>query len=162
MDEGIDETADETFMRAAIKKAREGICKGQTPFGACITGDGKMVACAHNTVWKDIDATAHAEVNAIREANRRLETVDLSGCTIYSTTEPCPMCFSAIHWAHIGKIVYGASIEDAKKAGFNEMDLSNKRLDGIARTGVDIKAGVLRKECKALFDEWAKKGGKPY
>jgi len=153
---------DEKFMRAAVEKALDGIQKGQTPFGACIAKGGKVVACAHNTVWKDLDITAHAEVNTIREANRRLKTVDLSSCVIYSTTEPCPMCFSAIHWARIGRIVYGASIADAKKAGFSEMELSNKRLDGIAKTGIEIKSGVLREECKALFDEWKKRGGKAY
>ena len=116
---------DEGYMRLAIQKAREGVAAGQTPFGACIvTAGGEVAACEHNVVWRTTDITAHGEVNAIRVACRSLGTIDLSGCTIYSTTEPCPMCFSAIHWAKIAGIVFGASISDAQAAGFNELAIS--------------------------------------
>ena len=108
------ETVDEKFMRLAINKAKQGIKQGQTPFGACISKDGEVISCVHNIVWESLDITAHAEISAIREACKKLNTVDLSGCVIYSTCEPCPMCFSACHWAKISKIVYGAQIEDAK------------------------------------------------
>ena len=112
-------------MELAIAKTREGIRHGQTPFGACIVKKGRVIACSHNEVWKNTDITAHAEVAAIRVACRKLGTIDLSGCTIYSTCEPCPMCFSAIHWAGIGKIVYGAGIADAAECGFGELEISN-------------------------------------
>ena len=150
------------FMQNAIDVAREGIRSGQTPFGACIAKDGKVVSCAHNTVWKDNDSTAHAEINAIRQACKSLGTIDLSGCTIYSTTEPCPMCFSAIHWARIGDIVYGASIEDARKAGFNELAISNDAMTRMGRSRIKIQKGVKAEACNALFSEWLAGRPKPY
>ena len=81
-------------MKLAIEKAWEGIRKGQEPFGACIVRDGKAISVAHNTVRADIDVSAHAEMNAIREACKKIGTIDLSGCEIYATFEPCPMTFA--------------------------------------------------------------------
>ena len=150
---------DEKFMRLAIAKTREGIDKGQAPFGACIVDvDGKIVACAHNVVWLATDITAHGEVTTIREACRAAARIDLSGCTIYSTTEPCPMCFSAIHWARIHRIVYGASIEDAQAAGFNELAISNAVMKKEGGSPVSVESGCLREECAALFSEWKASG----
>ena len=149
---------DERFMRLAIGKTREGIRQGQTPFGACIVKDGRVVACAHNVVWAATDITAHGEVNTIREACRSLKGIDLSGCTIYSTTEPCPMCFSAIHWSKIGRIVYGASIADARAAGFNELAISNDTMKKEGGSPVEIFGGCLRAECAELFREWKDSG----
>src|SRR3989338_3600598 len=114
---------EERFMRLAIEKALEGVRNGQSPFGACIVKEGKAVCCAHNVVWETKDITAHAEVHAIRQACRQLDTVDLSGCDIYSTCEPCPMCFSACHWAKISRIIYGTYIEDAKRLGYSELTI---------------------------------------
>jgi tRNA(Arg) A34 adenosine deaminase TadA len=108
------------------------------PFGACIVKDGEVIACDHNVVWASTDITAHAEVYAIRNACKKLDSIDLSGCTIYSTCEPCPMCFTAIHWARIGRIVCGARIEDAKKYGFNELSVSNHELRDKAGSRVII------------------------
>jgi len=152
----------EAFMRKAIEVTRKGIRKGQTPFGAVIARKGRVIVAAHNVVWETTDITAHAEVNAIRKACRKLGTIDLAGCDIYSTTEPCPMCFSAAHWAGIRRIYYGAGIGDAKRAGFSELQISNKRLKKLGRSGVIIEGGVLRKECLKLFDEWKKRGGRSY
>jgi len=150
---------DKQFMKMAIEKAREGIAAGQTPFGACIvTSDGKVASCGHNEVWASTDITAHGEVNALRLACQALGRVDLSGCTIYSTTEPCPMCFSAIHWAKIGRIVYGAAISDAQTAGFNELAISNDRMKQESGSPIMIEAGCLQKECVNLFAEWKKFG----
>lgn len=145
---------DEIFMRLAIEKAHEGIKNEQAPFGACIVKDGKVLAAAYNTVWENKDITAHAEINAIREACRKLKDVSLSGCTIYTTCEPCPMCFSACHWARIKRIVYGASIEDSKKFGFNEIILSNETMRQLGESSIKITKGVLRKECIELFEIW--------
>ncbi len=146
---------DEKYMRLAIVKTREGIRSGQTPFGACIvTRDGLVAACAHNVVWQTNDITAHGEMHTIRAACRQLRSIDLSGCTIYSTTEPCPMCFSAIHWARIGRIVFGASIADARAAGFNELGISNETMKREGLSSIMIDGGCLRGECADLFPEW--------
>jgi guanine deaminase len=149
-----------TFMQMAIDKSREGVANGQTPFGACIVKDGKVVSCAHNKVWATMDITAHAEIVAIREACTNLGTIDLSGCSIYSTTEPCPMCFSAIHWANIGDVVFGASIGDAKAYGFHELTIPNETMKEIGGSMVRITSGFMAKEALAVFGEWAKRRDK--
>ena len=145
---------DERFMRLAIEKAKEGIRNGQTPFGACVVKNNEVVACVHNVVWDTTDITAHAEVHAIREACKKLGTIDLSGCVIYSTCEPCPMCFSACHWARIDKIVFGARIEDAQKAGFNELSISNTQMKELGHSPIKIEPDFLRDENRAVFQEW--------
>ncbi|HAL56939.1 MAG TPA: nucleoside deaminase [Bacteroidetes bacterium] len=144
----------EYFMRLAIEKCFEGIRYGQSPFGACIVKSGKVISCVHNTVWKSTDITAHAEVHAIRAACKRLKTVDLSGCVIYSTCEPCPMCFSAIHWAKISTIYYGSNISDAQSLGFGELTISNKRMKSLAGSSVKVVGNFLRGEALELFNTW--------
>jgi len=128
---------DERFMRLAIEKAWEGIRKGQEPFGACIVKDGKPVSVAHNTIKEDVDVTAHAEMNAIREACKELGTTDLSGSEIYATFKPCPMCHAACERANVSKIYYGVGPEDisASPREFN----------------VIISGGVLGTECRELL-----------
>ena len=142
-------------MQLAIKKAEEGIKKGQTPFGACIVKNDKVITTAHNTVWQNTDITCHAEINAIKSACKELNSINLSGCTIYSTCEPCSMCFSACHWAGISKIIYGTSIEDARKIGFNELAVSNKIMKQLSRSSIKIEGGILKKECLELFKLWS-------
>jgi len=150
---------DPKFMLLAVREARRNFKTLEGgPFGACIVKDGEVVAVARNTVLRH-DASCHAEVNAIRKASRRLKTFDLSGCVIYSTTEPCPMCFSAIHWARIGTIVFGTNIADAARAGFNELRISNRELKAFGRSRVRIVEGFLRDETVALFEEWIKLPG---
>jgi guanine deaminase len=97
-------------------------CKANNggPFGAVIVRDGKIVAECGNSVTTTNDPTAHAEVNAIREACKKLNTFDLSDCEIYASCEPCPMCLSAIYWARIPKLYYAANKHDAKDAGFDD------------------------------------------
>jgi len=146
------------FMRLAIEWALKGVKTGQTPFGACIVKKGKIIACEHNVVWKTKDITAHAEVTAIRAACLKLNSIDLSGCVLYSTCEPCPMCFSAIHWARIEKVYYGARIADAKRAGFHELSVSNRKLKNLGKSPVHIRGPRMREECLKLFDEFEKKG----
>ncbi len=147
---------DELFMRAAIAKARQGIKRGQTPFGACVVKNNKVISCEHNLVWRNNDITAHAEIVAIRYACRKLKTINLSGCMLYSTCEPCPMCFSACHWAGISRIVYGARIRDARRCGFSELGISNARMKKIGKSRMKISAGVLRQENLSLFDLWSR------
>lgn len=145
---------DAKFMRIAIRMANHGIDKGQTPFGACIARGGRKVAAAHNTVWADLDITAHAEIVAIRKACRALRTIDLSGSIIYSTCEPCPMCYSACHWAGISSIVYGAEMQDARGHGFNELFIPNEVMNKLDNKEIEIRGGVLRGECVGLFRKW--------
>jgi len=143
------------YMQLAIKEASKNFSRTLGgPFGACIVKGNKTLACSRNTVLRD-DATAHAEINAIRAASKKIKSFDLSGCVIYSTAEPCPMCFSAIHWSRIETIVYGATIGKAKKCGFNELLISNKRLKQISGVKTVLKGGFLAKECEKLFDQWA-------
>jgi tRNA(Arg) A34 adenosine deaminase TadA len=147
----------------AIAKAREGIAGGQSPFGSVIVFAGEVVAATHNTVWRDCDPSAHAEVNCIREAARRRQTIFLNGCTIYSTTEPCPMCLAAIHWAKIDRVVFGATIADAAAAGFAELHVDAQLLARMGRSHLDVAPGLLRDECTALFMEWKTAAlGEPY
>jgi len=142
------------YMRLAIKAAEKSLkALDGGPFGACIVKSGKVVAVAGNTVFRQ-DATCHAEVNAIRIASKKLGTYDLSGCVIYTTTEPCPMCFSAIHWSGISCIVFGTRIADATRAGFNELPISAQSLKRQGRAGVKIRAGFLAQECRKLFQDW--------
>jgi tRNA(Arg) A34 adenosine deaminase TadA len=152
--------SEEHWMRFAIEEARKGIEAGQSPFGAAIVRDGRLVVAAHNVVWQMTDSTAHAEVTAIREACRSLNRIDLSGCTIYSTCEPCPMCFSACHWAKLDRIVYGASIADAKGAGFNELAVSNEELKQLGGSQIAITPAVLLDDCQQLFANWRKRAGR--
>ena len=149
---------DERYMRMAIAKAMEGIKAGQTPFAACIVRDDEVLACEHNLVWQQTDITAHAEVVALRHACDEIKGIDLTGATIYSTTEPCPMCFSACHWARVDRIVYGAEIVDAVKAGFNELTVSNRELKHLGGSLIEIVPGVLRDECADLFHLWRAHG----
>lgn len=138
-------------MRLAIETTRAAVANGQSPFGAVITRGNEIVVATHNVVFATTDITAHAEVNAIRQACAKLKTIDLAGCTIYSTTEPCPMCFSAIHWANIDRIVYGTNIADALAAGFKELTISNFDMKRLGGAKVRIDPDVLRDEAIELF-----------
>ena len=141
-------------MRLAIKEARKNIKTMEGgPFGACIVKNGRVLAVARNTVLKS-DASSHAEINAIRSASRRIKGFDLSGCIVYSTTEPCPMCFGAIHWAKIEAVIYGTAISDAKKIGFNELSISCRRMKKEGSSKVKLFTGYLKRECLALLGEW--------
>ena len=153
---------DNIFMKLAIKEARKNFKSlSGGPFGACIVRDRRVIAVSRNTVLKN-DATCHAEINAIRIASRKLKTYDLSDCVIYSTTEPCPMCFSAIHWARIKRIIYGTKTADAKIAGFNELNISTAKLASLGKSRVKLAAGLLTKECAKLLKDWAATPGKVF
>ncbi len=108
------------YLNQAIELAKDNITKGGGPFGAVIVRNGEIIARSANTVTLDKDPTAHAEVNAIRSACKRLGTFDLSGCEIYSSCEPCPMCLSAIYWARLDKLYYAATRKDAASVGFDD------------------------------------------
>lgn len=126
------------------------------PFGAAMTDeDGQVIAVASNTVIGDHDPTAHAEINAIRAAAKLRGSYDLSGCTLYATAYPCPMCLSAIIWANIHTVYYGCDAKDAASIGFRDDDIYD-----FIRTGMD-KHDILsletchREKCLQLFSEYA-------
>lgn len=106
------------FLNEAIHLSIENVKKGGGPFGAVIVKNNKIIATGVNSVVKNNDPTAHAEIQAIREACKRLNSFNLSGCMIYSSCEPCPMCLGAIYWAHLDKVYYSNSRKDAQDIGF--------------------------------------------
>ena len=104
-----------------MEEARKGVEAGHGgPFGAVIVYQGEIIASAHNEVLSTYDPTAHAEIRAIRIASEKLKRFHLDGCTLYCTGEPCPMCFSAIHWAHLDRVVYCNTKADAAAIGFDD------------------------------------------
>ena len=139
------------FMKAAINEAYKGIRKGEGgPFGAVIVKDGRIISRAHNQVLLKGDATCHGEVQAIRRASKKLGTHDLSGCEIYTTGEPCPMCLGAIMWANIDRVFYGCNIHDTEGIGFRDRkfyDLTEDERD-------EFITECDRDECLKLYDEY--------
>ncbi len=144
----------EELMQTAIDKCREGLKRGQSPFGCAIALGDRVVANEHNTVVLTTDITAHAEVNAIRAGNRELNNIFLEGAIVATTCEPCPMCMAALHWARVETVYYGASIADAEGAGFNELQLPAADLLRQGGSQVKLVGGTLADECKRLFQEW--------
>ena len=145
---------DPRLMRAAVDEALAGLAGGDGgPFGAVVVRDGVVIARGHNQVVGNADPTAHAEVQAIRAACRQLGTFDLSGCEIYATCEPCPMCFAAIHWARLDRVVYGATRADAAAVGFDDAAIYDV-LDGKRPPGFAVNAGVDADDCRHLLKQW--------
>lgn len=142
------------LMQMAVDVCREGISAGQSPFGCAIAFENRVVARTHNTVVASTDITAHAEVNAIRAACQEIGDIFLTGAIVATTCEPCPMCMSALHWARVGTVYYGATIADADQAGFNELQLPAAELLRIGDSDVKLEGNVLSDQCRALFTEW--------
>ncbi len=143
-------------MRLAVAKAREGIAQGQSPFGCAISLGDEVLAVAYNVVEATTDITAHAEITALREACTTSGNILLEGAVVATTCEPCPMCMAALHWARVSEVYYGATIADAKAAGFNELTLSADSLLTQGNSKVKLISGTLREECRVLFDEWGR------
>ena len=152
------------YMKLAISIAEKGIKKGQSPFGAVIVDkkSGEVISIAHNTVISSNDPTAHAEINAIRKAGKKLKSFkfDRLDIAIYSTCEPCPMCLSAIHWSGIKDVYFGANISDSKKLGFNEILISNSELKKLSHKSIHLKIheNILANDCIAMMKKWKKSG----
>lgn len=147
--------AQSKYMEMALAEAYRGIERGDGgPFGAVIVQRGKIVSKAHNEVLKTNDPTRHAEMCAISGASRRLASPHFRDAVIYSTTEPCVMCFAAIHWSQMRRIIFGTTIRDVKRLGFNELVVSNRRLKSLGRSGVELVAGFMKEECLQLLDDW--------
>jgi len=114
---------DNSFLSRAIQLARENVAIGGGPFGAVIVKDGLVVAESANQVISIPDPTAHAEIQTIRLAAKNLNTFDLTGTTLYTSCEPCPMCLGAVYWSRISRVVYASDRHDAEKAGFRDAEL---------------------------------------
>jgi len=142
------------FMRAAIRLARDKMRRaGGGPFGAVVVRRGKIVGRGWNRVTSANDPTAHAEVNAIRDACRRLKSFRLDDCEIYASCEPCPMCLAAIYWARIGKIFYAGARRDAAVAGFDDDLIGWEMVRPISRRKIPMRQ-LLRGETLKIFKEW--------
>lgn len=142
------------LMQLAIDKCRDGIAAGQSPFGCAIARGDELLSCSHNTVVLTTDITAHAEVNAIREACRAVSDIFLEGAIVATTCEPCPMCMAALHWARVDTVYFGATIADADVAGFNELQLPASELLRLGGSQLKLVPGMLQDDCRQLFDVW--------
>lgn len=154
------EKGSEKYFDIAIEEAKSGIDSDEGgPFGAVIVKDGEIIASAHNEVIKTNDPTAHAEILAIRRASEKLSRFDLSDCTIYSTCEPCPMCFSAIHWAKIKNLHYGCDNRDAAEIGFDDKFIYDV-IRGISEDQKVKSVQEHKEKCLILFEIWGDKQDK--
>jgi guanine deaminase len=150
------------FMRKAIRLSLDNVKKGGGPFGAVIVKDGKVLSSGKNNVTAKNDPTAHAEIDAIRSAAKSLKNFDLSGCELYTSCEPCPMCLSAIYWARISRIYYGNTKKDAAKIGFID-DFIYKELEKPLEKRKLKISQHLRDEALMSFETWdMKKDKKKY
>ena len=144
----------EELMHRAIELSKNSVKTGGGPFGAVIAKDGIIIAEASNSVTIDLDPTAHAEVNCIRQATRKLKTFNLEGCEIYTSCEPCPMCLAAIYWAHLDKIYYANTKTDAKNIGFDDSFIYDEiALDPNLRKIETTR--LLAAEAITAFERWA-------
>ena len=145
--------AENPYMTEAISEALDGIHNGHGgPFGCVIVKDDEIIGRGHNMVLKNNDSTAHGEIIAIRNAEQALKSYDLSGCTLYTTGEPCPMCLYAILWANIDTVYYGCTIEDNAEIGFRDQDF-----DALAGGREELSGYMTcidREACLELFEEY--------
>ena len=147
------------FMLRAIELSINSANDTGGPFGCVIVKDEKIIAEGSNKVTFSNDPTAHAEIVAIREACKKLNTFNLSGCDIYASCEPCPMCLSAIYWSHVDNIFYANSREDAKKINFDDSLIYSE----ISKKNEDRKISIkqmLRDEALKAFEIWDEKTDK--
>ena len=147
---------DRVFMKMAIELSIANIDEGGGPFGAVIVRDGKVIAKGANRVVPNNDPTAHAEVVAIRNACSEVETFDLTGCTVYTSCEPCPMCLSALYWAGIERICYANTKRDAAAIDFDDSFIYDQlRLD-YDRRSIHCEH-FMRDEAMEAFRKWEDK-----
>ena len=146
-------------MREAIKLSAESVRSGGGPFGAVIVRNGEIIARGENRVTVCNDPTAHAEVSAIREAAARMGTYDLSGCEIYSSCEPCPMCLGAIYWARLDRLYYAGTRADAANVGFDDAHIYEELPLDPSQRELPTES-LLREEAQRVFEAWAEKADK--
>ena len=147
------------FMACAIELSIESVNTGGGPFGSVIVKDEKIIAEGFNKVTSTNDPTAHGEIVAIRKACKSLNNFNLSGCELYSTCEPCPMCLSAIYWAHIDKVYYANTRDDAKKIDFDDSLIYSELLKNVKIRKIPM-AQMMREEALKAFELWNKKTDK--
>lgn len=147
------------FMQKAIDLSIESVKNGGGPFGAVIVKDGKIIAAMSNSVTKDNDPTAHAEINAIRKASEKLGRFDLSDCEIYSSCEPCPMCLGAIYWAKIDTLYFANTKDDAKKIGFDDSFIYEE-IEKPYQLRKMKTSQLMRNEALKAFKLWEQKDNK--
>ena len=143
-------------MTRAIELSIESVNTGGGPFGSVIVKDEKIIAEGFNKVTSTNDPTAHGEIVAIRKACKSLNNFNLSGCELYSTCEPCPMCLSAIYWAHIDKVYYANTRDDAKKIDFDDSLIYSELLKNVKIRKIPM-AQMMREEALKAFELWDKK-----
>lgn len=149
-----DQLQHEKFMRIAIALSEKNVLQSLGgPFGAVVVKDGKILAKSGNKVTTTNDPTAHAEVSAIRLACKKLKTYDLSGCIIYTSCEPCPMCLSAIYWARIQTIYYANTKADAGAIGFDDQFIYQELDKPIEKRKIPVNQ-LLRDEAQQAFKLW--------
>ena len=145
--------SEEKFMQAALAEARKGFSEDEVPVGAVVVVDGKIIARAHNLRESLIDPTAHAEILAIKKAAKKLGGWRLSGATLYTTLEPCPMCAGAIVHSRVRELVYGADDPKAGACG----SIMNVVSSGHLNHRVKVRSGVLKKESSEILKKFFKK-----
>jgi guanine deaminase len=151
---------DRDFLRLAIGLAREGVTDGRGgPFGCVIVRDGVVIGRGSNGVTSTNDPTAHAEIVAIRDACGRLGSYQLSGCVVYTSCEPCPMCLGAIYWARPARVVYAATREQAAAAGFDDALIYRELEVPVGERKIAFELGEER-GAEEVFDLWREKGDK--
>ncbi|MFB2923929.1 MULTISPECIES: nucleoside deaminase [Aerosakkonema] len=143
----------EDLMKMAIEQAKQ----GDFPFGTVIVKDGKIAIAAHNTVKRDKDPSAHAEINAIRRLTAKIGNYSLQGYTLYTSCEPCPMCATACIWTGISEIVYGASIQDLIACGIPQIDLPCEEIIAKGFRKIPVTKGILKAESLELFKSGSEK-----
>ncbi len=144
----------EDYMKFAAELAEENVRKGGGPFSALVVKDGEVVATGCNRVTDKHDPTAHAEVEAIRKATKKLGTHDLSGCTIYASCEPCPMCLGAIYWARLDNLYFGNTRQDAAAIGFDDEFIYQELEKPINQRAIPTKQ-IVTENIKQAFKHWS-------
>lgn len=147
------EKSKEKFMRRAIELSIVNVTKGGGPFGAVIVKSGKIISEGTNIVSKKNDPTAHAEIETIRNASKKLKTFDLRGCEIYTSCEPCPMCLSAIYWANIDKIYFANTRKDAERIGFRDKHIYRELSAPLSKRKIPF-IQMLRNDAIKAFELW--------
>lgn len=150
---------DRRFMQMAIDLSVENVANGGGPFGAVIVRDGEVIATGVNRVTATNDPTAHAEVSAIRAACAAVGDFKLTGCTVYSSCEPCPMCLSALYWAGVARILYGNTKADAKAIDFDDSFIYDEIARDYSERSIPC-VNFMRNEALAAFRTWTAKPDK--
>ncbi|MFJ9752905.1 nucleoside deaminase [Streptomyces chartreusis] len=142
-------------MRQALDQAAYAARTGQLPFGACVIRGVELIGTGHNTVLTDQDVSGHAEINALRAACAKTDEIDLHGCVLYTSCEPCPMCLTACYWARVSGIVYAAKAADATQAGFRQLPNAPAHLSILATAGTRLAGGLMRDEGCRILTNWS-------